>query len=218
MRSAVTTGSVVTVERFATGKTFSEYRNQAGWGLGERKELPQAPQRLSDVSTTDEFTAFLKQHGLRDEKTVYTFVERELNPWSTRLGMFSNKLPATKSGRGGMDLLLQSEASGFPVVGEVKVKKDKNAFFALIQAMTYAVELSTPNQLNRLKTHFVEFGQLEPRKAAVEIAILMVNPVKDRTLDPVLQLIGKLNRRKKCLGMARLRLFKNSGEEWTGHS
>ncbi|MEZ5942023.1 MAG: hypothetical protein R3C18_11570 [Planctomycetaceae bacterium] len=55
--------------------------------------------------------------------------------------------------------------------------------------MTYAVELSTPGQLNRLTKHFVELGQLEPSKAGVEIAILMVNPVNDRTLDPVLRVI-----------------------------
>ena len=84
--------------------------------------------------------------------------------------------------------------------------------------MTYAVELSTPHQLARLKKHFDEFGQLEPNKSAVEIAIVMVNPVKDETLDSVLQLIAKLNRRKKCLGLARIRLLKNSGQEWTGYS
>jgi hypothetical protein len=132
--------------------------------------------------------------------------------------MFSNKLPATKSGKGGMDLLLQSQASGLPVIGEVKVDTDKNAFYALIQAMTYAVELSTLNQLKRLKRNFDEFGQLEPNEAAVEIAILMVNPAPDKTLQSVLRLIPKLNRRKKCLGLARLRLLNNSGEEWTTHS
>ena len=113
-------------------KTFSEYRNQDGWSQGKREALPTAQQRLSDVSSTNEFTAFMKQNGLGDKRAKYTFVERELNPWSTRLGMFSDKLPATKSGKGGIDLLLQSQTSGFPVVGEVKVKDDKNAFFALI--------------------------------------------------------------------------------------
>lgn len=197
--------------------TFSEYHNQDGWGLGKRKKLPQTPNTLSDVSTTNDFTAFVKQNGLGDESTGYTFVERELNPRRTRLGMFSNKLPATKSGSGGIDLLLQSRANGLPVVGEVKVNDDKNAFYALMQAMTYAVELSTPNQLRRLKKHFNQFGQLNLDGAAVEVAILMVNPVPDKTLDAVLKLIEVLNQRQACSGLARLTLLINNGEEWTTH-
>ena len=198
-------------------KTFTQYRNDDGWGKGEHKGLPDSPKELSHVSTTDQFTAFLIENDLSD--TGYTFVERELNPWRTRLGMFSNKLPATKSGRGGMDLLLRSKASGFPVVGEVKVKDDKNAFYALIQAMTYAVELSTSNQLKRLKNNIDEFEDLVLKSAEVEIAILMVNHRDtDETLEPVLKLIKKLNKRHKCSGLACLTLLRNSGDEWTKHS
>ena len=196
-----------------SGKTFKDYRNDDDWGKGECEDLPDSPEELSQVSTTNQFTAFLKENGLGD--TGYTFVERELNPWRTRRGMFSNKSPATKSGRGGMDLLLRSEASRFPVVGEVKVKDDKNAFYALIQAMTYAVELSTPHQLRRLKNNIDEFKDLCLERAKVEIAILMVNHRDtDETLKPVLELIGKLNKRQKCSGLAHLTLLRNRGNNW----
>jgi len=199
-------------------KKFDNYSNPDGWNQGKRKDLPKAPELLTEVSWTNEFTAYLNKHDLMGTNSGYTFVRSELNPWNTRHGAFSNKLPATKSGRGGMDLLLKSTKSGFPVVGEVKVKDDKNAFFALIQAMTYAVELSTPNQLVRLRDHIDEFEELDPKKAKVEIAIIMVNPKYPHTRKDVISLIKKLNKRNKCLGLARITLLENKANKWKKHS
>lgn len=39
---------------------------------------------------------------------------------------------------------LQSRASRLPIIGEVKAKDDTNLFVALVQGLTYAVELTTP--------------------------------------------------------------------------
>lgn len=196
-------------------KAFSSYNNPDNWGRGTTEELPVAPAQLGVVSSTNEFTAYLKARPLDG----YTFVEREINPWRTRSGVFSNKLPATKSGRGGMDLLLRSARTGSPVVGEVKVKGDKNAFYALIQAMTYAVEMSTAHQLSRLKTHFPQaFGELAPDNAKIEILLLMVNPVEDDTRNAVLSLVQKINQRGKCQGLERIVMACNEGEAWTLHS
>ena len=193
---------------------FSEYKNSDNWGRGATEDLPDAPTRLSAVSTTNEFTAYLMANGLGG----YTFVEREINPWRTRLGVFSNKLPATKSGRGGMDLLLRSCDTGFPVVGEVKVKRDKNAIFALIQAMTYAVEMSTLTQFKRLKTHFPRaFDNLDPNTAKVEVALIFVNPVDDDTSDSVATLLRNVNERGQCKGLSRTIMLRYEGDHWTTH-
>ena len=133
--------------------------------------------------------------------------------------MFSDNRPATKSGAGGIDVLLKSHLTGFPVVGEIKVGTDKNAYFGLIQAMTYAVELSTPNQLARLKRHFrPDFGSLALEGANVEIVLLLVNHVKDDSLEPILKLVKKLNSRKKCNGLGKIVLIENKGEKWISHS
>lgn len=84
----------------------------------------------------------------KDQTLAY--VTRELNPLRTEGGVFETGHAASNSGSGGMDLLLVSN-DGQPVVGEIKINEDMNPFFALIQSLTYAAELSTPNQLNRLR-------------------------------------------------------------------
>lgn len=193
-------------------KQFTTYSNNEGWDGGKREKLPDPPQRLVDISSTYEFTSFIKHRGLAD--TGFVVVNYEINPWRTRHAMFSTKQPATKTGRGGIDLLMRS-LKGMPVVAEIKVKDDKNAFFGLLQAMTYAVELSTPNQFERLRTHIPLFKDLAVDTATVEIAVIKVNPVNDPTLIPTLELIRLINERAKCGGLARIRLFQNEGNEWT---
>lgn len=196
---------------------FASYHNSDDWGRGKTKELPSVPRFVTAISSTNEFTAYIKQPGNSCSiGTGYTFVERELNPRRTARGVFSNKRPATKSGTGGIDVLLKSRETGLPAVGEVKVGNDKNAFFALIQAMTYAVELSTPSQLVRLKTQFRDqFSELNVEEGKVEIVLLMVNPVKDDTRGPVLELIKALNARKKCKGLGSVVWIENQGESWS---
>lgn len=201
-------------------KVFQSYANEADWGRGETRDLPPVPAKAGLISSTNEFTAFVRQpKNSCSHETGFTYVERELNPRRTRQGVFSNRAPSTKSGTGGIDVLLKSKATGFPVVGEVKVGDDKNAFFGLVQAITYAVELSTPNQLARLKKHFGDnFKNLNVEEGKVEVVLLMVNPVKDATLDPVKDLISVLNERKKCRGLATITLIHNKDEKWISYS
>lgn len=196
--------------------TFKSYDNKnQDWGEALRMGLPNSPGQLGKVTDTDEFTAFLKDNPISLNNNVkYAFVQRELNPWRTKQGFFSNDAPATKSGRGGMDLLLKSEGTGNPVVGEVKVNSDKNAFYALVQAMTYAVELSTENQLARLKKHKSEFRNLAPHNAKVEILILQINRDKDASRKNVADLIQKLNKSSECQSLGKCILLHNVGEEW----
>jgi hypothetical protein len=172
---------------------FEGYDNRKeNWGSCARKELPAAPSSATQISKTTEFTAYIKQSKDYLNKLGYSFVERELSPWRTTNAAFSNKLPATKSGTGGIDVLLKNEKTKMPAVGEVKIGGDKNAFFALIQAMTYAVELSTPSQLVRL-SQYSNFTELDAKNGRVEIVLFMVNHAKDKTLKPVRALIEKLN-------------------------
>ena len=80
---------------------------------------------------------------------------------TTERAKFEDGKSGRSSGAGGVDLLLLSKIDGdwIPAIGEIKAKTDKNMFFALIQALTYAVELTTDNQLRRFErayqNHFV---------------------------------------------------------------
>lgn len=193
---------------------FASYDNPDGWGQGERIDLPVSPELLSDVGDTEQFVSFVKRVPIPG----LVFVEREINPWRTRGGMFPNGLPATKSGRGGIDVLFQNSENGLPVISEIKVRTDKNAYFALIQAMTYAVEMSTDHQARRLKKHFAQhFSEIDPNHPRVEIALIMVNPDDDPTRGVVRRLIGRLNQNAKCAGLGRVMMFENAGEKWKRH-
>lgn len=193
---------------------FWDYNNPAGWTTSKRKDLPVAPASLSEVKTTTEFATYFQAHGLHDSEFV--FVQRELNPWLTRQGYFPDNSPASRTGRGGIDLLMRTQ-DGIPVIGEVKIDNDKNAFFALLQAMTYAVELSTPHQLERLVRQFPQhFHKDIVENPFVEIAVIKVNPApNDSTLEPVQKLISELNGQRQCNGLRCIRLYQNDGEKWS---
>lgn len=198
----------------ASQKQFKDYCNQENWSQFERKKVEAFTKKLTDVSSTTEFIGYLKNNKLGD--TGFEYVDREISPWQTKNGVYSkSKKTGKTSGAGGIDVLLRSN-EGVPVIGEVKIKQDYNTFFALIQAMTYAVELSTLNQLKRLKEFRTAFKDLDPANGAIEIAIILVNhdEKKDLTWDSAVKLISRLNKEKFCQGLSKITLLKNDNEEW----
>jgi hypothetical protein len=85
-------------------------------------------------------------------------VDYEISPFrTTGAAQFENGKAGT-SGGGGIDLLLRESESGVPVIGEIKAPTDSDLFLALIQALTYAVELTTPSQMERLVRHYGHVG------------------------------------------------------------
>jgi hypothetical protein len=100
-----------------------------------------------------------------------------------------------------------------PVVGEVKVKSDKNAFFALIQSLAYAVELSTKNQQKRLKATFPNaYQEIVEDEPKIEIAIILVNKTSQLTLEATKQLVNKINESNKFEGLGRVSIFRNQSD------
>jgi hypothetical protein len=87
----------------------------------------------------------------------FDFVAREVNFRRTSGGaFFEDGTLARSSGAGGVDLWLRAHDGGLPIVGEIKARTDTNAFVALVQALTYASELVTPAQLERVERHYPE--------------------------------------------------------------
>jgi hypothetical protein len=78
----------------------------------------------------------------------FDYVDREIFPLrSTEIAVEG------RSVRRSIDLLLR-DRDGFPVVGELKVAGDSPTYFALVQALMYAAELSSSSQQQRLGEHY----------------------------------------------------------------
>lgn len=91
---------------------------------------------------------------IEDGNAVHV-IDYELSLFRTTGGAaFEDGKTGTSSGSGGMDLLLQDNETRIPVVGEIKAPTDRDLFLALVQALTYATELTTQNQLDRLVKHY----------------------------------------------------------------
>ncbi len=83
----------------------------------------------------------------------FSFVDFEISPIRTTRSEFETGASG-RGGRGGVDLLLANRDDQLPIVGEVKADTDRNPFLGLIQSLTYAVELSTAPQRDRLARHY----------------------------------------------------------------
>ena len=58
----------------------------------------------------------------------------------------------------------------FAIVGDIKIRNDKNPVTALVQALTHVSELVTPNQLRRLRRCYSE---LESCSQRIDLAVLL---------------------------------------------
>lgn len=87
----------------------------------------------------------------------FKYIEREINPLRTTRSIFETGIPGSSSGGGGLDFIgINKEYN--PVLGEVKIKADQNAFYAFIQLLTYCSELFTKNQIERINRYHL-FGE-----------------------------------------------------------
>jgi hypothetical protein len=88
-----------------------------------------------------------------------TYVDYEVSPTRTTAAQYESGAPCRA--KGGIDVLLANARDRLPVVAEAKGAMDRNLFLGLIQALTYAVELSTAPQRERLaRTYPGRFGEL----------------------------------------------------------
>lgn len=135
-----------------------------------RKRKPKDPFAISLV----EQVARTGKVELKEHKIA--FVEYEVFPFRTTYSCCENGEPASRTGAGGMDLLL---ASGndcvLPAIGEIKAGSEQvGATFALIQSLTYAAQVLTCNQFKRLKKHYpIAFNEkLDDKNPRVDIVLL----------------------------------------------
>ena len=103
-------------------------------------------------------------------------VDFEISLWRTAgNAVFEDGRSGESSGRGGLDLLLRSQDGGLPIVGEIKAVGDTNLFLALIQALTYAAELTSTNQFDRLKKHYGQFTALDSASPRCDVYLIFLD-------------------------------------------
>jgi hypothetical protein len=121
-----------------------------------RKDLPDV-MTIADITDTLSLTAFLDRCRSAqvddDPELGFVYVDREIVPArKTGKAVFENGDRSTCYRR--LDWLLTNARDGLPIIAEVKVGTDKNAFSALLQLLMYAAELATPAQQKRLRQHY----------------------------------------------------------------
>lgn len=120
-----------------------------------------------------------------------SYVDYDISPIRTTQTDFESGISGQSSGSGGADILLVSDDKR-PIVGEIKAERDTTLLLALIQAITYAVELSTPNQRARLSTSYPGRFDIPEIGPYLDIYLLQINPPKDQTATNFLETVSLL--------------------------
>jgi len=89
-------------------------------------------------------------------------------------------------------LLLANAEDRTPIVGEVKLGGDQNAFYALIQALVHAARLSTPKQLERLRRFYADHFAGEQPAGVVDVYVIVRDAPAAGTRPELFKLATKL--------------------------
>lgn len=108
----------------------------------------------------------------------YRYVDRELRPFRTTGGAtyiepLDNGIVPRAASTPMLDLLLVDDA-GQPAIAEVKIGRDQNRAFALVQGLMHAAALSGPAQRRRLSKHMKNEKLSE--SGPLDVLILEVDP------------------------------------------
>jgi hypothetical protein len=177
-------------------KQFERYRNTTDpFKVDDRQILPN-PEAITEIATTNDMVAFLQDPHhttVRCEGWEYEYVDREVTPARTRWSAFyvdGTKAPIRELH---CDILLRNKKDNTPIIGEIKVKNDKNPFFGLIQSMMYAAELVTEPQRLRLTQSYPSHFSSEHILKKVDLWLLLYDYNKrSKHRQEVLKHVNKL--------------------------
>lgn len=177
---------------------FSHYDNQEEAFHDRGVEgVPTEDRRISP-KLADQFAVALYDHKKvkLTQGLNFAYVDYDVSPFrTTGKAAFESGIGSTKSGRGGVDVLLVNSLDGVPIVGEVKAEVDTTPLLALIQAMTYAVEFATPNQRQRLQLAYPSRFRFLTNGPWVDVYILLVRPPDNKDDRDFLALVDELSRK-----------------------
>jgi hypothetical protein len=164
-------------------KHLLRYDNRSEAFHDKKRDGRPTDKRLKRSNLADQFAV-----RLYEEKRVevgkslsFHYVDYNISPFrTTSPAVFDSGAPKTKSGRGGVDVLLANADDKTPIIGEIKAKDDTTLLMALIQALTYAIELATPNQQHRLANAYPGRFQFPDSGPYMDIYLLLVRPPKGK--------------------------------------
>jgi hypothetical protein len=158
-------------------------------------------QRDHDKSLSDEVLTSQKpvhdmlrrvvKHGVRVGSCLgfdANFIDYEVSPIRTTGSVLENGIRTM--GGGGVDLLLTDAADNLPAIGEAKGATDKNLLLGLIQALTYAVEFSTPFQRERLERAYPQRFKWPDRGPWLDLYLFMAGTPSSRHHPEFLRVVG----------------------------
>jgi hypothetical protein len=162
----------------------------------ERKDIVSS----SELKRTQDVISLFNKSSVTkvDNNPDYNFqyIEREISPIRTPNGIFENNQSGKSSGTGGIDFIGVNLKKSIPIIGEIKVASDQNAFYALIQLLTYLSELTTSNQIQRINKHKL-FGDIVINEnSAFYLYVLFTNlsGIKTEILEIVKEIAEKLSK------------------------
>ncbi len=137
-------------------KQFATYDNQVEHFYPpdpKRKSLFPTSLKGAFMNGEDAITTIRDVNWASMARPKLTYLDREIAPRRTTRSEFDAGESARNSGAGGVDLVAWDIEQDIPFIGEIKTITDSNAFYALVQVLTYYSELSTPSQIERCNTH-----------------------------------------------------------------
>jgi hypothetical protein len=155
------TGAALASEFLSSVRTYLSYSNPAGSFYDTREPLsddhrPTTDEEIKTSSIAWWFEQSPELFGSDGSRIGLRYLDRELVPLRTAGGDKETSAKSRASRR--LDLLLVAD-DGTPVITEVKAKADQNPFYALVQLLMLAAQLSTLHQRVRLNNCYAELRQ-----------------------------------------------------------
>lgn len=173
---------------------FSHYKNEEAFHSRGKNGDP-TTDRQQSTRLADQFTVeIFKQKNIKIQGNLsFDYVDYDISPLRTTGNPgFESGESSRSSGTGGVDLLLSNAEEQFPIVGEIKAEKDATPLLALIQALTYAIELATPSQRIRLQSIYPGRFKFVENGPSIDIYLLLVSPPGDDGAKDFLMAVGSL--------------------------
>lgn len=174
---------------------FSHYKNNKEafherGPNGEPTEARQGSKKLADQFTVE----ISKQKNVKIQGNLsFDYVDYDISPFRTTGNPgYESGESSRFSGTGGVDLLLSNAEDQLPIVGEIKAEEDATPLLALIQALTYAIELATPSQRERLQSAYPGKFKFDSQGPFIDIYLLLVSPPENDEAKEFLEAVSSI--------------------------